>query len=103
MEMKVRDVRRSGGASTLTLGLALSPRHQSLSTSLIWALVGPSHIPLVPESQYWGNAPFPRSSSEGHEEGQLFFPFWPQGIAIFLLRPSDLQSILSDAWFHFVL
>ncbi|XP_031790145.1 transient receptor potential cation channel subfamily V member 3 [Piliocolobus tephrosceles] len=24
------------------------------------------------------------------------------GIAIFLLRPSDLQSILSDAWFHFV-
>ncbi|XP_011358120.1 transient receptor potential cation channel subfamily V member 3 isoform X2 [Pteropus vampyrus] len=33
---------------------------------------------------------------------QLFFPFWSQGIAIFLLRPSDLQSILSDAWFHFV-
>ncbi|MEJ1273226.1 transient receptor potential cation channel subfamily V member 3 [Cricetulus griseus] len=25
-----------------------------------------------------------------------------EGIAIFLLRPSDLQSILSDAWFHFV-
>ncbi|XP_024593051.1 transient receptor potential cation channel subfamily V member 3 isoform X1 [Neophocaena asiaeorientalis asiaeorientalis] len=25
-----------------------------------------------------------------------------EGIAIFLLRPSDMQSILSDAWFHFV-
>lgn len=66
MGIKVRDVRRSGGAATLTLELALSPRHQSLSISLIWALVGPSHVPLVPESQSWGNAPFPMSSSEGH-------------------------------------
>ncbi|XP_058278989.1 transient receptor potential cation channel subfamily V member 3 isoform X6 [Hirundo rustica] len=26
-----------------------------------------------------------------------------ESVAIFLLRPSDLQSILSDAWFHFAL
>uniref|UniRef100_A0A8C9G9K6 Transient receptor potential cation channel subfamily V member 3 n=1 Tax=Pavo cristatus TaxID=9049 RepID=A0A8C9G9K6_PAVCR len=26
-----------------------------------------------------------------------------ESVAIFLLRPSDLQSILSDAWFHFVI
>ena len=39
----------------------------------------------------------------GRERLKLFFPLWPQGIAIFLLRPSDLQSILSDAWSHFVL
>ncbi|KAK2084078.1 hypothetical protein P7K49_037111 [Saguinus oedipus] len=32
-----------------------------------------------------------------------YYQSWEkEGIAIFLLRPSDLQSILSDAWFHFV-
>ncbi|XP_071066500.1 transient receptor potential cation channel subfamily V member 3 isoform X3 [Dasypus novemcinctus] len=41
--------------------------------------------------------------------GRMFVLIWAtcisvkEGIAIFLLRPSDLQSILSDAWFHFVL
>ena len=79
MGMKVRDVRRSGGASTLTLGLALSPRHQSLSISFIWVLVGPSHVPLVPESQSWGNAPFPSSSSEGREEEAAFLSFLAAG------------------------
>ncbi|EPY72635.1 hypothetical protein CB1_119862002, partial [Camelus ferus] len=40
--------------------------------------------------------------------GRMFVLIWAmcisvkEGIAIFLLRPSDLQSILSDAWFHFV-
>ncbi|XP_007125527.1 transient receptor potential cation channel subfamily V member 3 isoform X2 [Physeter macrocephalus] len=40
--------------------------------------------------------------------GSMFVLIWAtcisvkEGIAIFLLRPSDLQSILSDAWFHFV-
>ncbi|KAM9033638.1 transient receptor potential cation channel subfamily V member 3-like isoform 1-T1 [Sarcophilus harrisii] len=39
--------------------------------------------------------------------GRMFVLIWAtcisvkEGIAIFLLRPSDLQSILSDAWFHF--
>ncbi|XP_038615305.1 transient receptor potential cation channel subfamily V member 3 isoform X1 [Tachyglossus aculeatus] len=39
--------------------------------------------------------------------GRMFVMIWAtcitvkEGIAIFLLRPSDLQSILSDAWFHF--
>ena len=69
MERKVRDVRRLGGPSTLTLGLSLSPRHQSVSIALTRTLVGPLHVPLVPESQSWGDAPFPRSSSEGHREG----------------------------------
>ncbi|XP_033279111.1 transient receptor potential cation channel subfamily V member 3 isoform X5 [Orcinus orca] len=41
--------------------------------------------------------------------GRMFVLIWAmcisvkEGIAIFLLRPSDMQSILSDAWFHFVL
>ncbi|XP_019672885.1 transient receptor potential cation channel subfamily V member 3 isoform X4 [Felis catus] len=41
--------------------------------------------------------------------GRMFVLIWAtcisvkEGMAIFLLRPSDLQSILSDAWFHFVL
>ncbi|XP_029068601.1 transient receptor potential cation channel subfamily V member 3 isoform X1 [Monodon monoceros] len=40
--------------------------------------------------------------------GRMFVLIWAmcisvkEGIAIFLLRPSDMQSILSDAWFHFV-
>uniref|UniRef100_G3TAW1 Transient receptor potential cation channel subfamily V member 3 n=1 Tax=Loxodonta africana TaxID=9785 RepID=G3TAW1_LOXAF len=40
--------------------------------------------------------------------GRMFVLIWAmcisvkEGIAIFFLRPSDLQSILSDAWFHFV-
>ncbi|XP_043439340.1 transient receptor potential cation channel subfamily V member 3 isoform X1 [Prionailurus bengalensis] len=40
--------------------------------------------------------------------GRMFVLIWAtcisvkEGMAIFLLRPSDLQSILSDAWFHFV-
>lgn len=79
MGMTVRDARRLGGASTLTLRLSLSPGHQSLSISLTWALTGPSHIPLVPESQSWGDAPFPRSSSEGHEEGAAFLSFLAAG------------------------
>ncbi|XP_019401288.1 PREDICTED: transient receptor potential cation channel subfamily V member 3 [Crocodylus porosus] len=42
-----------------------------------------------------------------HLMGQLFVMLGALGlavresVAIFLLRPSDLQSILSDAWFHF--
>ena len=79
MGMKVRDARRLGGASTLTLGLSLSPWYQSLSISLTWALTGPSHIPLVPESQSWGDAPFPRSSGDGHEEGAAFLSFLAAG------------------------
>lgn len=79
MEMKIRDVRRLGGPSTLTLGLSLSPRHQSLSIALTRTLVGPSHVPLVPESQSWGDAPFPRSSIEGHREGAAFLSFLAAG------------------------
>ena len=33
----------------------------------------------VPESQSWGNPPFPRSSSEGHEEGAAFLSFLASG------------------------
>ncbi|XP_036691486.1 transient receptor potential cation channel subfamily V member 3 isoform X4 [Balaenoptera musculus] len=68
---------------------------------LIWAMcisVKESIYPFIHPTDESADPP-----ARCMKRGQLFFPFWPQGIAIFLLRPSDLQSILSDAWFHFVL
>lgn len=102
-EVRLKDVRRLGGALTLILGLPLSPRHKSPSRSLTWVLAEPLHTPYSLSRSSRETPPPPEPPVRGMKRGQLFFPFWPQGIAIFLLRPSDLQSILSDAWFHFVL
>lgn len=88
------------GASTLTKGSVTSSRHRSASISHPRTLAEMSHTQpslKLPLEKY-----FPGTLGEWQEEGQVLLCCF-QGIAIFLLRPSDLQSILSDAWFHFVL
>ncbi|XP_068126853.1 transient receptor potential cation channel subfamily V member 3-like isoform X2 [Hyperolius riggenbachi] len=57
-----------------------------------------------------GEAMKARSQTGGALEiiGQIYTFLWAlyliilEGITIFRLRPSDLQSVLSDAWFHFL-
>lgn len=71
MRVRVRDIRRFGGACTLTLG----HRHRSLSVSLTWALAGPLHT----ESQSWENTCFLRFSSEGHRKDAAPFSFLVSG------------------------
>lgn len=75
MRVRIRAIRRFGGACTITLGLPVSPRHRSISVSLTWALAGPLHT----ESQSWENTCFLRFSSEVHKKSAAFLSFLVSG------------------------